>query len=135
MEEEFYSVSDSAAGCIQSQLQRRRRVIAVGTTTTRALEALFSQHGSVKPASGWTDLFIVPGFEFRVISGLITNFHLPGSTLLLLVSAFSGVDLIREAYRKAVEMRYRFYSYGDAMLVVCGGGIRKDAPDSEVSGS
>ena len=96
-----------------------RRVVAVGTTTTRALEfAVRAGRGVITPQSGWTDLFIYPGFEFRVVSALMTNFHLPQSSLLMLVSAFGGREQVLAAYREAVARAYRFYSYGDAMLIV-----------------
>jgi S-adenosylmethionine:tRNA ribosyltransferase-isomerase len=117
MEEEFYSLSAEAVTQMQSCRDSGHRVIAVGTTTTRALEHVYARHGEIVESSGWTDLFIHPGYQFKVLGGLVTNFHLPGSTLLLLVSAFAGTDLIREAYREAVKRRYRFYSYGDAMLI------------------
>ncbi|MEE9186100.1 MAG: S-adenosylmethionine:tRNA ribosyltransferase-isomerase, partial [Candidatus Binatia bacterium] len=93
-------------------------VIAVGSTTTRTLEGIAQRKGSVEADHGITRLFIRPGYAFRVIHGLITNFHLPGSTPLILVAAFAGLDLVRRAYREAVRLRYRFYSYGDAMLVL-----------------
>ena len=95
------------------------RVVAVGTTVVRTLEtvAARSPDGALSASSGETDLFITPGFRFRVVDRMITNFHLPRSTLLMLVSAFSGVEPIRQAYRHAVEQRYRFFSYGDAMLL------------------
>ena len=94
-------------------------MIAVGTTTTRTLEAVGRAHqGRIVGGAGATDLFIFPGYEFRVISGLLTNFHMPQSSLLMLVSAFAGRDLIRRAYEAAVAERYRFYSYGDAMLIL-----------------
>ncbi len=118
MEAEFYSVSEGAAEVIQDALESGRRILAVGTTTTRVLEHIMRTRGRISEGEGWTDLFIYPGFEFNAIGGLITNFHLPGSTLLMLVSAYGGTELIRRAYRVAVESRYRFYSYGDAMLVL-----------------
>jgi S-adenosylmethionine:tRNA ribosyltransferase-isomerase len=118
MEAEFYSVGETAAEVIQNGIESGKRIVAVGTTTTRVLEYLIHQRGRISPEEGWTDLFIYPGFAFKAVGGLITNFHLPGSTLLMLVSAFGGMDLIRHAYRVAVESRYRFYSYGDAMLIV-----------------
>jgi S-adenosylmethionine:tRNA ribosyltransferase-isomerase len=90
----------------------------VGTTTTRTLEAVARENdGRIVAGEGATDLFIYPGFEFRVVSGLVTNFHVPRSSLVMLVSAFAGIEAIREAYRIAIEERYRFYSYGDAMLI------------------
>ena len=94
------------------------RVIAVGTTSTRVLESVFRQNGELRACEGQTDIFIYPGFEFKVISGLITNFHLPRSTLLMLVSAFIGLEKTRELYRIAIEQNYRFYSFGDAMLLL-----------------
>jgi S-adenosylmethionine:tRNA ribosyltransferase-isomerase len=97
----------------------RRRIIAVGTTTTRTLEAVALAHdGEIVAGHGATDLFIYPGFAFRVVDGLLTNFHVPRSSLLMLVSAFAGRDLVRTAYDAAIAERYRFYSYGDAMLVL-----------------
>ncbi|MGA9768437.1 MAG: tRNA preQ1(34) S-adenosylmethionine ribosyltransferase-isomerase QueA [Blastocatellia bacterium] len=117
VESETYSISEQAARTINRALEETRRVIAVGTTTTRALESA-CRHGSLTSGTATTDLFIYPGFEFRVISGLVTNFHLPQSSLLMLVSAFGGRDLILEAYRHAVESEYHFYSYGDAMLIL-----------------
>jgi len=100
-------------------LAERRRIVAVGTTTTRALETIAREHeGRVVAGGGWTDAFIYPGFQFRVISGLMTNFHLPRSSLLMLVSAFAGRERVLEAYRVAIAQRYRFYSYGDAMLIL-----------------
>ncbi|MEE1266105.1 MAG: tRNA preQ1(34) S-adenosylmethionine ribosyltransferase-isomerase QueA, partial [Akkermansia sp.] len=96
-----------------------RRVVAVGTTSVRVLETLATRHGTPLPAtSGDTDIFIYPGYEFKTVGALLTNFHLPQSTLIMLVSAFAGKDLIMEAYRQAVEQRYRFFSYGDCMLIV-----------------
>jgi S-adenosylmethionine:tRNA ribosyltransferase-isomerase len=95
-----------------------RRVIAVGTTTTRALESAAAGSGTVRAGAGTADLFIVPGHEFRAIDGLLTNFHLPKSSLLMLVAAFAGRDLTLAAYRHAVSAGFRFYSYGDAMLIL-----------------
>jgi S-adenosylmethionine:tRNA ribosyltransferase-isomerase len=116
---EPYHIEPSAAGAINSALEERRRIIAVGTTTTRTLEAVAREHGGrLVAGSGLASLFIYPGFEFGVVGALLTNFHLPKSSLLLLVSAFAGPELILQAYREAVERRYRFYSYGDAMLIV-----------------
>ena len=122
VEPERYSISEEAARTINLALEENRRVIAVGTTTTRALESAALQSPDYRviasPGARTTDLFIYPGFEFRVISGLVTNFHLPESSLLMLVSAFGGREFILEAYRHAVESEYHFYSYGDAMLVL-----------------
>jgi S-adenosylmethionine:tRNA ribosyltransferase-isomerase len=116
---EFYTVSPSTAEALTNALQTGRRIIAVGTTTTRALESLtVDASGRVQPSAGSTSLFIHPSHRFRVVQGLITNFHLPRSSLLILVAAFAGREQILTAYREAVERRYRFYSYGDAMLIV-----------------
>jgi S-adenosylmethionine:tRNA ribosyltransferase-isomerase len=118
LEPERYAIDESAASLVNRALAEGRRVIAVGTTTTRALEAVARAHdGWIVAGEGATDLFIYPGFEFRVIRGLLTNFHLPRSSLLMLVAAFAGHDRIRDAYAAAIEARYRFYSYGDAMLI------------------
>jgi S-adenosylmethionine:tRNA ribosyltransferase-isomerase len=116
---ERFTVPAAAAAALTEALGERRRIVAVGTTTTRALESLAIEgDGRVLPATGETRLFIHPGHEFRVVSGLLTNFHLPKSSLLMLVSAFAGRDRVLAAYREAIEQRYRFYSYGDAMLIL-----------------
>jgi S-adenosylmethionine:tRNA ribosyltransferase-isomerase len=116
---EFYTVPPSTAEALTNALQTGRRIIAVGTTTTRALESLtVDAAGRVQPAAGSTSLFIRPSHRFRVVQGLITNFHLPRSSLLMLVAAFAGREQILTAYREAVAHEYRFYSYGDAMLIV-----------------
>jgi S-adenosylmethionine:tRNA ribosyltransferase-isomerase len=118
VEPEAYHISDTAAAAIAAALDARRRIVAVGTTTTRALEhAARAGGGRVQAGDGLADLFIYPGFSFRVIGALVTNFHLPRSSLLMLVAAFGGRDTVLDAYRDAVERGYRFYSYGDAMLV------------------
>src|SRR5207248_575034 len=113
MEEEEYEISAAAAERINRAKDDGRKIIAVGTTSARALESACTQEGRVQAGCRRTDLFIYPGYRFRVIDGLITNFHLPRSTLLLLVSAFAGRDVILKAYAEAVTQRYRFYSYGD----------------------
>lgn len=118
MEEEEYEISAAVAEGINTAKAAGRKIVAVGTTTTRALESACTSEGTVQAGRRHTDLFIYPGYRFRAIDGLITNFHLPRSTLLLLVSAFAGRDLILNAYAEAVSQRYRFYSYGDAMLIV-----------------
>jgi S-adenosylmethionine:tRNA ribosyltransferase-isomerase len=118
MEPEHYEVPPETAAAITRARSEGRRVIAVGTTTTRTIEAVADAEGRVQAATGSTDLFIVPGHQFRVVSGLITNFHLPQSSLLLLVCAFAGREPTLAAYRHAVEHRYRFYSYGDATLIL-----------------
>ena len=118
VEAEEYEVSPETADALNRARREGRRVIAVGTTTTRTLESLaVNDSGSVLPGSGETSLFIHPGFPFKVVSGLITNFHLPKSSLLMLVAAFGGTKQVLDAYREAVAHRYRFYSYGDAMFI------------------
>ena len=119
MEAEHYEVSAAAAAPLTRAKQESRRIIAVGTTTTRTLESLAVSRGRrrVAAAQGETALFIHPGHAFKLVSGLITNFHLPQSSLLMLVSAFAGREHVLAAYRDAVANRYRFYSYGDAMLI------------------
>jgi S-adenosylmethionine:tRNA ribosyltransferase-isomerase len=119
LEPERYGINVAAATAINCALAEGRRVIAVGTTTTRTLEAVArANEGQIAAGGGSTDLFIYPGFAFRVVGGLLTNFHLPRSSLLMLVSAFAGRDRVRTAYHAAIAERYRFYSYGDAMLMV-----------------
>jgi S-adenosylmethionine:tRNA ribosyltransferase-isomerase len=115
---EPYAIAPETAGKIRSVRESGGRIIAVGTTVVRALESAAAPDGSVIPGEGKTNLLITPGFVFRIVDGLITNFHLPKSSLLFLVSAFAGLDLIKRAYAQAIEKRYRFYSYGDAMLIL-----------------
>jgi S-adenosylmethionine:tRNA ribosyltransferase-isomerase len=116
---EVFTVPAGTADALTRAMREGRRVIAVGTTTTRALESLTpSEDGTIPPTSGETRLFIHPGHRFHLVSGLVTNFHLPRSSLLMLVAAFAGRDLILTAYRDAVAAGYRFYSYGDAMLIL-----------------
>jgi S-adenosylmethionine:tRNA ribosyltransferase-isomerase len=117
MHSEHYLIPPATVAAIANTRRRGGRIVAVGTTTLRCLEASAAKYGAATEEEAETDLFIVPGFEFRVVDRLITNFHLPRSTLLVLVSAFAGIENIRRAYRHAIEQRYRFYSYGDAMLV------------------
>src|SRR5262245_46360229 len=118
LEAERYEIGVAAADAIARARTEGRRVVAVGTTTTRTLEAVASaNNGAVVAGTGSTDLFIYPGFRFQVVTALLTNFHLPKSSLLMLVSAFAGRELVRIAYDAAIAARYRFYSYGDAMLI------------------
>ena len=119
MHAEWYRISERSAEAINHCLAERRRVVCVGTTSVRALEgALASGGGTLHPGSGWTELFITPGFRFRGVGGLLTNFHLPRSSLLMLVSALAGRERVLSAYREAVQRGYRFFSYGDAMLIL-----------------
>ncbi len=115
---EFFEIREEAARVINEGRARRRRIIAIGTTTTRALESAVNAAGVVKPGKRLTTLTITPGYRFQVVDSLLTNFHLPRSSLLLLVAAFAGRDLALGAYRHAVEQRFRFYSYGDCMFVI-----------------
>jgi S-adenosylmethionine:tRNA ribosyltransferase-isomerase len=114
---ETFEISPEAAEAIARTKQAGRRVVAVGTTVVRTLETVAQAEGQVVPASGESRLFITPGFQFNAVDALMTNFHLPRTTLLMLVSAFAGVDTVRQMYDEAVKERYRFYSYGDAMLI------------------
>jgi len=118
MEAEWVDISEETAREIKTTKARGGRVISVGTTTTRALESFSDGDGGVRSGKGMTSLFIYPSYRFRVIDGLVTNFHLPKSTLIMLVSAFTGKDLLMRAYQEAVDRKYRFYSYGDAMLIL-----------------
>jgi len=118
MEAEWIEISEETAKEIEDTKTRGGKVIAVGTTTTRALESFHNGKGGVRPGKGMTSLFIYPPYRFQVMDGLVTNFHLPKSTLIMLVSAFSGKDLLMRAYHEAINRKYRFYSYGDAMLIL-----------------
>jgi S-adenosylmethionine:tRNA ribosyltransferase-isomerase len=118
LDAEHYEISAGAADLVENARRNGKRVVAVGTTTTRTLEAAaLAGGGRVTAGAGATDLFIYPGFEFRVVTGLLTNFHLPASSLVMLVAAFGGHDAVMRAYADAIAERYRFYSYGDAMLI------------------
>jgi S-adenosylmethionine:tRNA ribosyltransferase-isomerase len=116
MHEEAYRLPEATADAIARARSRGGRIVGVGTTVARTLETCADGTGGVRPGAGRSSLFVYPGYRFTVVDALVTNFHLPRSTLLLLVSAFAGTDRIRAAYREAVSERYRFYSYGDAML-------------------
>ncbi len=118
MHSEFYVVEEDQAKLINETKAAGGRVIAVGTTSCRTLESAVGEDGVLRAGSGWTEIFIYPGFQFQVIDGLITNFHLPESTLLMLVSALAGKEQILHAYEVAVQERYRFFSFGDAMLIL-----------------
>lgn len=117
MHSEYYEISEDVAKIINKAKDNGKKVVAVGTTTTRTLESVVDENGRVKPQKGWTDIFIYPGYKFKVIDNLITNFHLPESTLIMLVSAFGGKENIFNAYREAINERYRFFSFGDVMLI------------------
>ena len=117
MHSEFYNIEQSAADKINKANAEGKRVISVGTTSTRTLESAADEKGMLKACSGWTDIFIYPGYQFKVIDALITNFHLPESTLVMLVSALAGREHVLAAYAQAVEEKYRFFSFGDAMFI------------------
>jgi S-adenosylmethionine:tRNA ribosyltransferase-isomerase len=117
MHSEYYSLSKESADIINSCKENGKRVIAVGTTSTRTLETIGGEDSRVREQSGWTDIFIYPGYKFKIVDALITNFHLPKSTLLMLVSALSSRDIILNAYETAVKEKYRFFSFGDAMII------------------
>lgn len=117
MHSEFYMMSKETAENLNNAKKEGRRIIAVGTTSTRTLETIMNLYGEFKACSGWTEIFIYPGFEFKGINALITNFHLPKSTLVMLVSAFAGKEKIMNAYNEAVKNKYRFFSFGDSMFI------------------
>ncbi len=117
MHSEYYQISKETADLINETKKNNKRIISTGTTTTRTLESVFKKNGQIREDSGWTDIFIYPGFEFNVIDCQITNFHLPKSTLIMLVSALANKEIILDAYKDAVDKKYRFFSFGDAMFL------------------
>ena len=117
MHSEFYQMSKKTAKVLNDAKKNNSRIISVGTTSTRTLETIMNLYGEFKECSGWTDIFIYPGYEFKAITSLITNFHLPKSTLIMLVSALAGKDKIMKAYSEAVKEEYRFFSFGDSMFI------------------
>ena len=118
MHSEFYMVDAEAAEKINKAKEHGGRVICVGTTSCRTIESAADENGRLKPCSGWTEIFIYPGYQFKILDGLITNFHLPESTLIMLVSALAGKEHVMAAYEEAVKERYRFFSFGDAMIIL-----------------
>jgi S-adenosylmethionine:tRNA ribosyltransferase-isomerase len=118
MHSEFYQITEGTARLLNEVKGNGGRIITVGTTSTRTLETIASKHGKFIEESGWTDIFIYPGYKFKAIDGLVTNFHLPKSTLIMLVSAFTSRDITLNAYNTAVEEQYRFFSFGDSMLIL-----------------
>ena len=117
MHSEFYILNEENADIINETKRRGNRVISVGTTSTRTLETIADENGLVKAQSGWTNIFIYPGYKFKIIDNLITNFHLPESTLIMLVSTLAGREHVLAAYNEAVKEKYRFFSFGDAMFI------------------
>jgi len=118
MDAEYFRIPDESAQLVNKSIANKKRVCSVGTTSMRSIESAVSAKGVLKQAEGWTNKFIFPPYEFSIADMMITNFHLPKSSLLIMVSAFGGFDLIKEAYEVAVKEKYNFYSYGDAMLIV-----------------
>ena len=117
MHSEFYQMTGEVAALLNETKKQGGRIISVGTTSTRTLETIMSLYHEFRECSGWTNIFIYPGYEFKAIDALITNFHLPKSTLVMLVSALAGREHILHAYKIAVEEKYRFFSFGDAMFI------------------
>jgi S-adenosylmethionine:tRNA ribosyltransferase-isomerase len=118
MHAEWYDCPDATAAAVNAAREQGRNVVAVGTTSVRVLESCADEGGVVRPGSGWTQLFIYPPYRFKAVDAMVTNFHLPGSTLLAMVFAFAGREMILAAYKEAIRQGYRFYSYGDAMVIV-----------------
>ncbi len=117
MHSEYFSIDEEAANIINATKEAGKKVICVGTTSCRTLESAATAQGKIKEGSGWTEIFIFPGYQFKILDGLITNFHLPESTLIMLVAALAGKEQVMNAYQKAVEEKYRFFSFGDAMYI------------------
>ena len=117
MHSEFYQIDEEAARKINETKEQGHRVICVGTTSCRTVESAADENGRLQATSGWTDIFIYPGYQFKILDCLITNFHLPESTLIMLVSALAGRENVLAAYEEAVRERYRFFSFGDAMFI------------------
>lgn len=117
MHSEFYTLNKETAEIINEAKKNNKKIIAVGTTSIRTLESVYEKCGEIREDSGWTDIFIYPGFEYKVVDSVITNFHLPKSTLIMLVAAFTSKDIILNAYNYAVKEKYRFFSFGDCMLI------------------
>jgi S-adenosylmethionine:tRNA ribosyltransferase-isomerase len=118
MDAEYYQIPEKAAEVVNKAKEKNRRICAVGTTSMRTIESSVSATGMLKPSEGWTNLFIYPPYDFSIANAMITNFHLPKTSLIIMVAAFGGFDLIMEAYEQAVKEKYRFFSYGDAMLII-----------------
>jgi len=118
MDAEYYQIPEKAAEIVNKAKEKHRRICAVGTTSMRTIESSVSATGMLKPSEGWTNLFIYPPYDFSIANAMITNFHLPKTSLIIMVAAFGGFDLIMEAYEQAVKEKYRFFSYGDAMLII-----------------
>ncbi len=118
MDAEYFQIPEEAANIVNKAIEEKRKICSVGTTSMRSMESAVSATGLLKPAEGWTNLFIYPPYEFSIANSMITNFHVPKSSLLIMICAFGGYDLIMEAYHEAIKEKYRFFSYGDAMLIL-----------------
>jgi S-adenosylmethionine:tRNA ribosyltransferase-isomerase len=118
MDAEYYEVDDYACKIVNKAKEENRKICAIGTTSVRSIESSITTTGMLKPSSGWTNVFVSPPHDFALINSLITNFHLPKTSLLIMVTAFMGYDLTMEAYKVAIKNKYRFFSYGDAMLII-----------------
>ena len=118
MDAEYYRIEDVACKIVNKAIQGGHRICSVGTTTMRAIESSYTAEKLLKPSEGWTNIFIHPPYNFNVADALVTNLHLPKTSLLIMTCAFAGYDLAMEAYKKAIKDKYRFFSYGDAMLVI-----------------
>ena len=118
MDAEYFRISQENAEIVNRTKAKSKRICAVGTTVMRSIESAVSASGTLKPAEGWTNKFIFPPYEFNIADSMITNLHLPKSSLLIMVAAFAGTDLIMDAYQEAIKEKYRFFSYGDAMLII-----------------
>ena len=118
MDAEYFRIPPESAELVNKAKERRSRICSVGTTSMRAVESAVSAEGYLKPAEGWTNKFIFPPYDFTIANSMVTNFHLPKSSLLIMVCAFGGYELIMEAYQEAIREEYRFFSYGDAMLIL-----------------
>ena len=117
MHSEFYSLSQSTVDILNKTKENNKKIVVVGTTSVRVLETVMTKYGELKECSGWTDIFIYPGYKFKIVDNLITNFHLPKSTLIMLISALAGRDNVLAAYNEAVKNKYRFFSFGDSMFI------------------
>jgi S-adenosylmethionine:tRNA ribosyltransferase-isomerase len=118
MDAEYYNIDDYACKVINKAKEEGRRICSIGTTTVRALESSITTTGMLKPSEGWTNIFIYPPYDFALADSLITNFHLPKTSLLIMSAAFMGYELTMEAYKQAIKNKYRFFSYGDALLII-----------------
>jgi S-adenosylmethionine:tRNA ribosyltransferase-isomerase len=118
MDAEYYKIDDIACGIVNKAKQGGHRICSIGTTTMRAMESSYTAEKLLKPSEGWTNHFIHPPYNFNIADALVTNFHLPKTSLLIMACAFAGYDLMMEAYKKAIKDKYRFFSYGDSMLII-----------------